>query len=195
MYKHANFIAHMIGLMMLMLMVSIAIKINFYGQFVLWGLFSYIIALEVIDYLRKTCTRRRCRRWPITFIFHNSKIKGDITMFSLKTDQELPFVLGKPVDASGAEAPVEEGSLVIESSDPEIFSIVQDPADPENPYAGLIVAHKAGVANFKATADADLGEGVTTIELEIAGTVLPASATGFAPITFGEPRPKTAAAE
>jgi hypothetical protein len=191
MNRRAKFICHMLFLMVVMLSVSIAIRANYYSQLALWGLFSYIIAKEFIDYLRETRNRRKCTRWPITFIFSHFKIKGDITMFQLHTDEVLPFKLGKPVDSTGAEADVEEGSLVIESSDPAVFTIEQDPDFPDDPYAGLIVSQGEGTATLKAKADADLGEGVTEITLEVEGQVLAAGAVGFAPWSFGTPRKKT----
>jgi hypothetical protein len=193
--KRAKFICHMVVLMGIMLAVSIAIKMRFYAQVTIWGLFAYIIAKEVIDYLREARFRRRCQRWPITFIFSRSKIKGDITMFQLHTDEVLPFKLGKPVDSTGADAEVEEGSLVITSSDPTVFTIEQDPDFPDDPYAGIIVSQGEGTATLHAKADADLGEGVTEITLEVEGQVLAAGAVGFAPWSFGTPRKKPATGE
>jgi len=195
MNRRAKFICHMTVLMGIMLAVSIAIKMRFYAQLVIWGLFAYIIAKEVIDYLRENRARRRCQRWPITFIYSHFKIKGTAMSFQLHTDEVLPFKLGKPVDSTGADAEVEEGSLVIESSDPTVFTIEQDPDFPEDPYAGLIVSQGEGTATLKAKADADLGEGVEEITLEVEGQILAAGAVGFAPWAFGTPRKKTQPAE
>lgn len=39
-------------LMILMLATSLAIKANYYSQLVTWALFAYIIAREIIDYIR-----------------------------------------------------------------------------------------------------------------------------------------------
>lgn len=182
---------HMIVLMGMMLSVSIAIRANYYSQLVLWGLFSYIIAREVIDYMRDSRKNRNYPRWPITFIFSHSKIKGTIMSFQIHTDEVLPFKLGKPIDSTGKDAEVEEGSLVIESSDPAVFTIEKDPDFPDDPYAGIIVSQGVGNATLKAKADADLGEGVTEITLDVDGEVLAAGAVGFAPWSFGTPRKKT----
>lgn len=189
--RRAKFICHMVVLFVAMMAISIGLQMRFFAQFIIWGLFAYIITKEIIDYLRCERARRRCQRWPITFIFSHFKIKGDITMFQLHTDEVLPFKLGKPIDSTGEEADVEEGSLVIESSDPAIFTIEQDPDFPDDPYAGLIVSQGEGAATLKAKADADLGEGVTEITLEVEGQVLAAGAVGFAPWSFGTPRKKT----
>lgn len=193
--RRARFICQMIILMALMISVSIAIRANYYSQLVLWGLFSYIIAREVIDYLRDVSAARKCQRWPITFIYSHFKIKGTAMSFQLHTDEVLPFKLGKPVDSTGAEAEVEEGTLVIESSDPAVFTIEQDPDFPDDPYAGLIVSQGEGTATLNAKADADLGEGVTEITLQVEGQILAAGAVGFAPWSFGTPRKKTEPAE
>lgn len=110
--------------------------------------------------------------------------------FQLRIGQVLPFKLGHPVDNNGDEAKVQEGSLQLSSSDESVFTVEQDPETPDDPYSGLIVSQKEGTATFKAKADADLGEGVTEITLDVDGEILAADAVGFAPIQFGTPRPK-----
>jgi len=110
--------------------------------------------------------------------------------FQLHEDQVLPFKLGNPVDSQGNEAPIEDGSLLMTSSDESVFTIEQDDEQPEDPEAKMFVAQGQGSAEFVATADADLGAGVETILLKVIGTVIPAGAVGFAPLQFGAPRPK-----
>lgn len=128
--------------------------------------------------------------WPLTFKFNHLKIKGIFMAFQLHTDEVLPFEIGKPIDSQGGEADIEEGSLKIESSDPAIFTVEADPENPDNPFAGIIVSQSVGTATVRASADADLGEGVQEISLAVDGEILEAGAVGFAPFTFGTPRKK-----
>lgn len=111
------------------------------------------------------------------------KIEGKITMVSLKTTQ---FVEGQlqPVDRLGNPAPVEPGSVRFTSSDENVFRAAQD---AENELNVRLIATGVGVAQLSYSADADLGEGIVTIEGFTGVEVLPADAVGFG-ITFGEPQ-------
>lgn len=111
--------------------------------------------------------------------------------FQLHEDEVLPFKLGKPINSDGEEAPIQEGSLKVGSSDDTIFTIEQDDQEPDNPDALMVVPHAEGSAVLYAEADADLGDGVETIRLEVTGIIVSGAATGFAPIAFGTPRKKT----
>lgn len=154
------------------------------------------LIVTVVIFLNRT--RRRCPlgySWPVTFIYNSLKIKGDMSNFQLKPGFELPFVLGKPVLADGVtEAPVEDGSLKISSTDEAVFTIAKDDQaeNPDDPYTGKIVYVGLGKANFHVEADADLGAGVDTITMDIEGEMLAAEAAGFAGVTFGAPRPVAA---
>jgi hypothetical protein len=185
-----KFLTQIIFLAMLMLGVSVAINANYYSQIITWGLFAYIIAREILDEYRSEKRRRRRYRWPISFLFHHLKIKGDNMEFQLHEDEVLPFRLGKPVNSEGGEAPIEEGSLKEVVSDPSIFTVEQDDEQPDDPEAKMFVPHAVGSADYTATADADLGEGVQTISLTVKGTIIAAGAVGFAPLQFGQPRKK-----
>lgn len=180
----------MVVLMMLMLGVTLAINANYYSQLITWGLFTYIIAKEVLDHVREERRRRRRYRWPITFFFHNLKIKGDNMEFQIHLDEVLPFQLGKPVNSDGGEAPIEEGSLLKSVLDPSIFTEEQDDEQPDNPDARMFVPHAVGSTEWTAKADANLGDGVEEISLTVKGTVLEAGAVGFAPLVFGTVRKK-----
>lgn len=181
-------------LTLLALMVASLLSLGSYYQFttalVAAAVMLYILLIELERIYR---SRGRPVKWPITFIYSRNKIKGQIMSFQLHSDEVLPFKLGRPVNSNGGEAPVEEGSLAITSSDPNVFAVERDPEFPDDPYAGLIVPPdgSTGTATFKAKADADLGEGVEEITLEIEGEVLTPGAVGFAPISFGTPRKKT----
>lgn len=142
-------------------------------------------------WLRKRLRKQQVVSWPMTLRFHHLKIKGDITMFQLLPGTELPFVLGKPIKADGTPGEIEDGSLKILSTDESVFVIAKDAkaADPDDPFTGVIRYVGPGEAKFHAEGDADLGDGVDTIVLEVDGTCLEAEATGFAPIAFGAARP------
>lgn len=90
------------------------------------------------------------------------------------------------VDSNGNPAPVEPGSINIQSSDENICSIVRDP-EAENKFeirgnnAGVV-----GVAQVDISADADLGDGVKTINGFIGVEITPKEAIGFG-LNIGEP--------
>lgn len=66
------------------------------------------------------------------------------------------------VTKKGNPASVQEGSVVFASSSPESLEVVVDPADPMKVTAK---AKAPGVARLTVTADANLGDGVTNVEL------------------------------
>lgn len=112
----------------------------------------------------------------------NIKIKGKIMAVSITTTQQVTGTL-QPVDAKGKPASVEAGSVSFSSSDVNVFIVEQDPS---NELSLKVVAVGAGTAQLNYSADADLGEGLKTIEGFTAIEVLPAEAVGFG-LSFGAP--------
>lgn len=76
--RRLKFIVQMIFLMMLMLLVSIAIRANFYTQFVIWGLFVYIIAKEFLDFWREETAQDRNSQLRREIMAKIKKIRSDI---------------------------------------------------------------------------------------------------------------------
>jgi len=74
------------------------------------------------------------------------------------TDTQQVRISIAPVDKKGAPAEVQ--SVAFSSSDSGVASVTQDPADEK---AALVVAGLPGTCQIQVTADADLGNGVTTI--------------------------------
>lgn len=151
-------------------------------------LFALIIIPTILKFFRQ-CPAK-AYRWPLKISFKNLKIKAEIMEFQLHEDEVLPFKVGNPINSDGEEAPIEEGSLKIASSDESIFTIEQDDEQPDDPDAKMIVPHAEGSAELTITADADLGSGVVEISLTVTGTIISGAAVGFGPVTFGQPRKK-----
>jgi len=107
-------------------------------------------------------------------------------MIAVLTDsQQVDVTYQGPVNRKGKPAPVQDGSVAFKTSDPTVATIVQDAG---NPFKGTIVAGNAGVCEVSLTADADLGDGVTTIESEhVAVQVTAGAAVGFGSPTIGTP--------
>lgn len=112
----------------------------------------------------------------------NIKIKGKIMAVSITTTQQVTGTL-QPVDSKGNPASVEAGTVLFSSSDENVFRVEVDPA---NESTVQVVAVGPGTAQLNYSADADLGEGVKTIEGFTAVEILPAQAVGFG-LTFGTP--------
>jgi hypothetical protein len=120
----------------------------------------------------------------LTFTFEQIKIKGDITLVSLRSTQYAVSGELEAVDRLGNPAPVEPGSVNFSSSDEAVFRV--EPQDNEKQIK--VVAVGPGVAELRYSADADLGDGVVTIEGFTGVEVLPAQAIGFSGLSFGEPQ-------
>lgn len=121
----------------------------------------------------------------LSFAFNQIKIKGDNLMVSLTSTQYVESGDLQAVDRLGRPAEVETGSVQFNSSDESVFQAVQN---PDNEKQVKIVAVNPGVAQLNFSADADLGEGVITIEGFAGVEVLPAQAAGFSGLSFGQPQ-------
>ena len=120
----------------------------------------------------------------MTFTFNNINVKGEITLLSLRSTQYAVSGELEAVDRLGNPAPVEAGSVNFSSSDEGVFRIER----LDNEKQVKVVAVGAGVAQLNYSADADLGDGVVTIEGFTGVEVLPAQAVGFSGLSFGEPQ-------
>ncbi len=120
----------------------------------------------------------------LTFVINNIKIKGEITLVSLRSTQYAESGELQAVDRLGNPAEVEPGSVNFSSSDEGVFRIER----LDNEKQVKVIATGTGVAQLNYSADADLGDGVVTIEGFTGVEVLPAQAVGFAGLSFGEPQ-------
>lgn len=115
---------------------------------------------------------------------------------TIHAGKEVPVVIGKPVNKDGTPGEIQDGSLAIVildedgNSGEDIASWERDDqaVNPDDPYTGKVVWRAAGEAFLKVTGDADLGDGVETIELVIDLVLLEAEAVGFADPTVGTER-------
>lgn len=119
----------------------------------------------------------------LEFSINNIKIKGDIKMVNLTATQYVNGSLSV-VDRLGNPSEVEAGSVVISSEHPDLFSVERVDSDEK---AFKIIAHSPGVGQIYFSADADLGDGVETINGFAGVEVVPAHAAGFG-ISFAEPQ-------
>ncbi len=99
---------------------------------------------------------------------------------ALTNTQQCAATWPSPVDKKGSPAPVQDGSIKFTSSD---VTVATATADATNPYKCLIVAVGAGTATVNISADADLGDGVATIQ----GVPIDLTITGGQAVGFGEP--------
>lgn len=143
----------------------------------------FILLASAVYLLISYVSEERSGSLNLKLFINQTIIEGKIAMVSLKSTQ---YVEGQlvPVDRLGNPANVEPGSVSFSSTDENVFTVEQD---TENELLMKVVARGVGVAQFDYSADADLGEGVTTITGFTGVEVLPAEAVGFG-ITFGEPQ-------
>lgn len=146
-------------------------------------LYSFLIISAINGFLKiKFCIKKKKPKLNIILEFNKIKIEGVIKMFSLKLRQRVKLTL-RPIDSNGDPAPIEAGSAVFNSTEPEVMRIELIPEEPESCW---IYSGVTGVATIEYSADADLGEGVKTITGSSNGEVIPREAVGFG-VAFGEP--------
>lgn len=89
-----------------------------------------------------------------------------------------------PVDIKGNPAQVEAGTVEYSVDNPDLVDVIEDP-DDETKFT-VVAKGPVGVTQLTIRADADLGEGVKSIETFAAIEITPAGAVGFG-VTFGTP--------
>jgi hypothetical protein len=137
----------------------------------------------VVGLARWLKRRERKGKLFLSFNFQTFKIKGVNMAVTLTTAQQVSGQVN-PVDRSGKPAKVEAGSVQYEIvSGTDVAVIEEDPSD-ETKFT--LKALAPGVAELRVYADADLCEGVESIETFAAIEVLPEKAVGFG-VTFGTP--------
>lgn len=104
-------------------------------------------------------------------------------MVIIKDNKKVTGTLSSIKDAKGADAQVEAGSVKVTSSDEGVITVQQN-AENEKEYTVSAVA--PGTAKVIVSADADLGEGVTTITKEDEFTVTAGDAVEMG-TTYSEP--------
>lgn len=107
---------------------------------------------------------------------------------TFKPNQNAVLQVGA-TDRHGNPAQIEPGSLEYGSSDESVVTVEEDPDDETKvkivSNGDPITAPKVATVTVKA--DADLGEGVVTIEGTVAIVLEPEQATGFAPNILSGP--------
>lgn len=119
----------------------------------------------------------------LTLFFESNTVKGNFMAATLQLSQEVEGQVN-PVDKKGKPAKVQEGSVEFSTSDEDVAIVVEDPND-ETKF--VIKAKGIGVAQISIKADANLGDGVKTVETFLAVEVFPNEAVGFG-VSLGEPR-------
>lgn len=134
---------------------------------------------KIIRWLVKNTWLKYCVKTNEDLIFtlyiDSITIKSKFMQAELTTVQKINGQV-TPKNKLGQPAPVETGTVSFASDNPDIADVVEDPND-ETKFT--IVGKGEGTTKIKFQADADRGEGVTTITGEIDVTVLPAAASGF----------------
>lgn len=96
----------------------------------------------------------------------------------------------QPVDDKGNPAKVQEGTIDYVNPDPDSFTVEEDPNDETKfkvtSSANEITESKS--VDIKVTADADLGDGVRSIETILVAVLEPRGAVGFGITTLTEPQ-------
>ncbi len=118
-------------------------------------------------------------QFQLGFDFGTHIVQGTDLMSRINTEQRV-LVSVNPLTAGGNPAPI-DGSVNFTSSDESVARI-----DQVSPTSAYVTAVGLGAAQIGASFDADLGEGVRTIELSGALEVVPAEADR-GEIVFGEP--------
>lgn len=112
-------------------------------------------------------------------VFNNQKFQVTRMDFS-----NIQFVEGtvKATDVKGDDAPIQAGSVkAVSRNEDKVTTEVDEDGKVK------LIGQRAGAFIVDITADADLGDGVKTISLEVGGNVTGSEATGLG-VQFGEPQ-------
>lgn len=135
------------------------------------------------------CTHHRPKPWLVSevfFINQSIKTKGELTMVQAKIQQVFTATWPGPKDKAGNEASVQDGSVAFSSDDESVATVEANPDG--GPYSAKVTTgDKVGATTVKISADADLGEGVKTIEGLLTVEVRAGDAVGFTEPTNTDP--------
>jgi hypothetical protein len=117
-------------------------------------------------------------------------LEGDITAMQLTDTQKATITFGGPIDKKGKAARVTD--VKIEVVDGISATVEPNPDDPTNQFSALIVAgdptpDPSAPTAIRISGDADLGEGVKTIETFVPLLVTSGEAVGFGAPVEGTP--------
>jgi autotransporter translocation and assembly factor TamB len=148
-----------------------------------WILSGVIALIFVIVELVRRGRKARGYRLRLAFFLNQIKIEGNNMALSMKSTQRATGKV-QPIDIKGNPAQVEAGTVEYTIDDPSLVEVIEDP-DDETKFTVRALG-PVGVTQLTIRADADLGEGVTTIETFAAIEITPAGAVGFG-VTFDAP--------
>lgn len=143
-----------------------------------------ILAMATLLLLAKAIINNDVRQTPDLFWeLHFDHLKITAMSVNAKPNQ---FANGQlqPVDRHGNPAAVQPGTVMYASDNTDVCTVEADPEDETKFKLNFLTV---GFANVTASADADLGEGVTTISGGLQVVVEPEQATSFG-ITVGDPQ-------
>ena len=110
-------------------------------------------------------------------------------MLEISKDQQFRITWPQPVDDQGNPAPVQDGSVVHSTSDPNKATAHPDPT---NPFSVIIKGQNPSASVFAIiVADADVGAGVAPITDRFEFAVLSGQAIGFGAPAIGAVEAKT----
>jgi hypothetical protein len=148
----------------------------------------FLAGLLVGHFFRSARRKRKQPAITITYFASNfTLIKSKEMVVVFKPNQTATFQIS-PTDRKGNPATVEAGSVDYSSPHPSVI-VEEDPTD-ETKFvvrtAPDAVTESLSV-DVKVSADANLGDGVTTIEGTLTVVIEPESAVGFNVVTTSEP--------
>jgi len=177
--------------MIIILLMTVLAQMSHGATKVIWSLFGITLIIWcvikiIFEPFNKKHKCKKFRHTPGVFLeltIDHIKIKGVIMTVIAKPDQ---FATGEvnPQDRKGKPAQVQEGSVAYESDNETVCTVEEDPSDEKKFKLNFL---SVGFANVKVSADADLGEGVVTVEGTLQVVVEPEQATGFG-VAVGEPQ-------
>lgn len=152
-----------------------------------WILVGILLGIAVVKFLgsEKKTGKAGLR---LAFFFNHLKIEGLNMALTMTSTQQASGQV-QPIDSKGNPAKVEAGTVEYEIGDPALVEVIEDEAD-ETKFTVKALG-PVGVTQLTIRADADLGEGVKSIETFAAIEITPAGAVGFG-IAFNAPEEQPA---
>lgn len=129
------------------------------------------------------CAAKPHLRWAVIGPVSEQTLTGpshEASMLQLTDTQRVQISIA-PVDKKGAPAQVQ--SVAFSSSDTSVATVTQDATDPNK---AVVVAGVAGTCQIQVSADADLGDGVSTINGTLDITVVGGPAVSLS-VSAGTP--------
>jgi len=157
-----------------------------YDQVLFWMAVAVMLTIFVL--LLFQTRKKQPRKLTLIYFANEQKIKSSDMAVIFKPNQIAEFQV-EAQDRKGNPAKIQAGSIDYDNPNPDAFTVTENP-DDETKFtvqSSANAVEESVSVDIRVMGDADLGDGVKTIETVLVCVIEPEGAEGFGIKTISEP--------